>query len=126
VLFLYGEPLFSLIFGPNWNTAGIYAGWLILGAAVQFVYSPISLMLLATNSQHLNLIIQIFLLLAKSGAIAYGFLQANPLLAVIALAFADCLGYFLGLMLTLRQIKRHQRLLLQQKKRVQDKFSHVE
>lgn len=126
VLFLYGEPLFSLIFGPNWNTAGIYAGWLILGAAVQFVYSPISLMLLATNSQHFNLIIQIFLLLAKSGAIAYGFLQANPLLAVIALAFADCLGYFLGLMLTLRQIKRHQRLLLQQKKRVQDKFSHFE
>ena len=108
VLFWYGEPLFSLIFGAEWNTAGVYAGWLILGAAVQFVYSPLSLMLLATNSQHINLAIQVFLLAAKSGAISFGFIQSDPLEAIIALALADVSGYFLGFILTLRQVKRYQ------------------
>jgi O-antigen/teichoic acid export membrane protein len=110
VLFLYGQPLFSWVFGADWSTAGLYAGWLILGASVQFVYSPMSLMLLATNSQHVNLAIQIFLLLAKSGAIALGFFKADPLVAVIALALADSSGYLFGLILTLRQVKRYQRI----------------
>ena len=110
-LFAWGEELFIWIFGPGWGTAGCYAGWLIVGAAVQFVYSPISLMLLATNSQHVNLAIQLFLLAAKSGAIIFGFLNADPLLAIIALASADAVGYSLGVLLTLRQVKQYQGLV---------------
>lgn len=109
-LFAWGEQLFLWIFGPDWGTAGCYAGWLIVGAAVQFIYSPISLMLLATNSQHVNLAIQLFLLAAKSGAIVFGFLNADPLLAIIALASADAVGYSLGVILTLRQVKQYQGL----------------
>lgn len=111
VLFSYGEPLFSWVFGAGWSKAGLYAEWLILGAAVQFVYSPISLMLLATNSQHINLAIQIFLLSARTGGIVLGFLKADPLVAIIALASADSVGYLFGFILTLRQVKRYQFLL---------------
>ncbi|MDX9833811.1 MAG: oligosaccharide flippase family protein [Desulfobulbus sp.] len=109
-MFAWGEQLFTLVFGPDWGVAGRYAGWLILGASVQFVYSPISFMLLATNSQHVNLAIQLFLLAAKSGAIIFGFLKADPLLAIIALASADAVGYSLGVLLTLRQVKQYQGL----------------
>ncbi|WP_035272831.1 lipopolysaccharide biosynthesis protein [Desulfogranum japonicum] len=106
ILFFFGEDLFTLLFGATWSTAGIYAGWLMLGAAVQFVYSPISLMLLATNSQHINLIIQIFLFLAKSASIAFGYFSTDPLVTIKALAIADMTGYLFGVYLTFRQVTR--------------------
>lgn len=106
-LFTWGEQLFAWVFGPDWSEAGRYAGWLVLGAAAQFIYSPLSLMLLATNAQHINLAIQVFQLLAKSGALFFGFLQADPYRAIIALALADTIGYSLGLFLTLLQVKRY-------------------
>lgn len=105
-LFAWGEQLFLLIFGPDWGTAGCYAGWLIVGAAVQFIYSPISLMLLATNSQHVNLAIQMIILVGKLGAIFFGYLNGDPFKAVIMLSLTDMCCYSFGLLLVLRQVKR--------------------
>lgn len=106
-IFTWGEQLFTFIFGANWSEAGRYAAWLILGSAVQFIYSPLSLMLMVTNSQHINLAIQIFQLLAKSGALLFGFLHADPYGAIIALALADMLIYSGGIFFTFLQVKRY-------------------
>ena len=105
-IFLYGELLFSWIFGQQWATAGVYASWLMLGASIQFVYSPLSLMLLATAGQHLNLAIQLVLFGVRSLAIMLGYFFGDPQKAVMAIAFADAVGYSLGLVLILRRVRQ--------------------
>jgi len=107
VLFTFGENLFGAVFGPDWKTAGTYASWLILGATAQFVYSPISLMLQATNAQHINLALQILMLTARAVALSCGYFAADALMAIIALALADMGCYALGTLLTLRQVRKH-------------------
>ena len=107
-LFFYGEDLFSWVFGDKWRLAGVYASWLMIGVAIQFIYVPISLMLLATNAQHINLIIQMILLITKLGGIAFGYFKGDHLVAIIALSFSDMIAYFLGIVLTLRQVSKYQ------------------
>lgn len=107
VLFAFGEELFEMIFGPDWNTAGTYASWLILGATAQFVYSPISLMLQAMNAQHINLALQILMLTSRTAALSFGHFASDALTAIIALAVADMGCYALGTLLTLSQARKH-------------------
>jgi O-antigen/teichoic acid export membrane protein len=107
VLLAFGDDLFAAVFGSEWRTAGTYASWLILGASAQFIYSPISLMLQATNAQHINLMLQILMLGARSTALLIGLSISDPLWAIIALSIADLICYLFGVCLTLRQIRRH-------------------
>jgi O-antigen/teichoic acid export membrane protein len=107
VLFAFGDVLFDTVFGSEWKTAGTYASWLILGATAQFVYSPISLMLQATNAQHLNLALQLLMFISRSSALLIGFSASDPLTAIIALAVADTICYAFGVFLTLRQVRKH-------------------
>ena len=106
VLYAYGEDIFRIIFGPSWSTAGTFASWLILGATAQFIFSPISLMLQATNAQHINLALQILLLAARAAALAFGYIASDALTAIIALALADACCYALGCLLTFKQVKK--------------------
>ncbi|PJG60167.1 lipopolysaccharide biosynthesis protein [Aeromonas cavernicola] len=45
ILFIWGEPLFSLIFGQEWGRAGIYSGYLVIAVAIRFAVSPLSAVL---------------------------------------------------------------------------------
>lgn len=45
VLFIWGESLFSIIFGNEWSQAGGYAGYLVIAVAVRFAVSPLSAVL---------------------------------------------------------------------------------
>jgi O-antigen/teichoic acid export membrane protein len=107
VLLAFGEDLFAAVFGSEWRTAGTYASWLILGASAQFIYSPISLMLQATNAQHINLALQILMLTARLTALSIGLSVSDALSAIIALSIADLICYIFGIYLTLRQIRRY-------------------
>lgn len=45
ILFIWGEPLFSLVFGQQWGQAGVYAGYLVIAVAIRFAVSPLSAVL---------------------------------------------------------------------------------
>lgn len=45
ILFIWGEPLFGLVFGEEWRQAGTYAGYLVVAVAIRFAVSPISTVL---------------------------------------------------------------------------------
>ncbi|BEE04066.1 lipopolysaccharide biosynthesis protein [Aeromonas veronii] len=45
ILFIWGEPLFSLVFGQQWGQAGVYAGYLVIAVAIRFSVSPLSAVL---------------------------------------------------------------------------------
>lgn len=55
VLFLFGSPIFMLIFGPNWEQAGHFASFLAIYLPFQFTSSPLMQMMNLLNAQHMFL-----------------------------------------------------------------------
>lgn len=96
VMFFFGEQLFTLVFGSEWGTAGTYASWLIVGISANFIYSSVSLILMATNAQNLNLYIHSSILAVKTAALLYGYLYGDALVAVIAFALVNALANLAG------------------------------
>lgn len=102
-IFVFAEPVFVLIFGEAWRQAGGYASWLVIGLAMQFVYSPLSMVLMATEGQMVNLGIHSFILLLKLAALLTGYLTEDALLGIQCLSLALFVGYGLGIVLILRR-----------------------
>lgn len=101
VMFFAGETLFALIFGESWRMAGLFASWLMIGLGGQFLYSSVSLVLMATNSQHINLALHLCMLVAKSAALLYGYLIGDALSGIIAFALMNLVGYLCGTIVVL-------------------------
>ena len=106
IIFFWGEPIFIIIFGYKWSEAGIYGGWLILGMAIQFVYTALSVVLLATEAQDINLYIHLCLLAAKVAAIWYGYSAGDPLAAIISLTFVNVVGYSAAIVVIMLHARR--------------------
>lgn len=96
-VFLFSEPVFVLIFGEEWREAGAFASWLIIGLSVQFVFNPLSVILMATEGQLANLIVHLFIFAAKLFAFYLAFLGGNQLEAVQYLVGSLVIGYGFGL-----------------------------
>lgn len=96
-----GEILFGLIFGEEWRIAGQFASWLVVGLGAQCLFSSVSLVLMATNGQHVNLILHLCMLLAKGAALLYGYLMGSALLAIIAFALVNLVGYLVAIVLVI-------------------------
>jgi O-antigen/teichoic acid export membrane protein len=93
IMFFFGPQLFGAVFGSTWTESGVFAGWLTAGATIQLLYASISYALLATEGQHLNLYIHIFMLVGKVAAIWYGFTLGSPLVAVVGYSVVNGTGY---------------------------------
>lgn len=106
ILIGWSEPIFSWVFGAEWQQAGHYAAWLILGAAVQFVYAPVSLLLLATEGQILNLMIHVSLLALKAWALLWAYYFHQALWAIQAYALVGAGGYIVATGLVLWHVRR--------------------
>ncbi|MDW3681727.1 oligosaccharide flippase family protein [Cupriavidus sp. CV2] len=107
VVFWIGGDLFALIFGQSWREAGVYASWMMLGLSAQFLYSPVSILLMATEGQQLNLWINLFLLCAKAIAVWYGFHVGSPLVAIIGFSLVGMAGYAGGVLVILLHTRKH-------------------
>lgn len=107
VIFLSSELLFTFAFGEAWREAGSFAGWLIIGLFGQFLFSSISLVLMATGAQNVNLAVHITMLCGRSAALGYGYATGSALLAVIALSLVNFLGYLGGAAVVLWHARNH-------------------
>lgn len=107
IVFFFAADLFSFIFGEVWRDAGSYAGWLMLGLSVQFLYSPISMVLTVTEGQQINLYIHIFMLCAKIGAIAYGYYVGSSMVAIIGFSMVGVVGYAGAIMVILSHARMY-------------------
>ncbi|SOY82787.1 conserved membrane hypothetical protein [Cupriavidus taiwanensis] len=107
LVFWAGPDIFALVFGQGWREAGVYASWMMLGLAAQFLYSPVSILLMATEGQQLNLCINLFLLCAKVAVVWYGYYLASPLAAIIGFSLVGMAGYVGGIMVILLHTRKH-------------------
>lgn len=71
LLALHGEWLFSLVFGKDWSTAGIYAQWLALWLGVSFITAPLSMIPFAKGLQKQGLLINFVELVLRFSALYF-------------------------------------------------------
>ena len=110
IIFFWGDTFFPLIFGSHWLKAGVFAKWMIFGAAAQFIYSPISMVLMATNGQKLNLCIHASLLICELGGGIIGYLLNSPLVTIKFFSFSTMLVYGFSLYLILLRARKYDKI----------------
>jgi len=103
VVFICSEFFFQIIFGDSWSDAGLFASWLVFGVAAQLIYSPLSVILMATSGQKWNLYIHIVLLFFKCLALGISYYLDDPLIAVVGISFSILIIYGLSIIFILKR-----------------------
>lgn len=91
---LLAPVLFPLVFGEEWARAGILMAWMTPWFVLQFIASPVSMVLHVTNNQRAALLLQIAGFVLRIGSIYVGNLFAMPS-EVYALSGAVFYGVYL-------------------------------
>ncbi|WP_036666338.1 lipopolysaccharide biosynthesis protein [Paludibacterium yongneupense] len=90
-----GEPLFALVLGKTWGTAGLYAEAIAPFILLHFVASPLSTLPLVVKKQRQAFLISLVQMVLFIGALWAGFkLWGDPVQAFSLLAWV-MVGYFL-------------------------------
>lgn len=72
ILFIWGEELFGLVFGQEWEVAGSYMRLLLPAIYLQFISSPLSHMFIIAKKIKIDLVIQIVVFILSIGAFLIG------------------------------------------------------
>lgn|SRR5690554_448727 len=95
------EAVFGVFFGDEWQEAGVFASWLVLGLVVQMAYSPLSMVLVVTEYQFANLLVHSFILFFKVSAMYFSYALGSHMIAVQLLSLSLALGYGAGIFVIL-------------------------
>jgi O-antigen/teichoic acid export membrane protein len=98
ILMIWGPSLFQTIFGANWQEAGVISRIIVLGVAAQFIYSPISTILILTDAQHLNLLLQILSIILRGASLLFGWFVNDLHTALYAFTISSMIVYGLGIL----------------------------
>ena len=85
--------LFPLIFGPSWQRAGSLVAWMTPWFVLQFVASPVSMVLHVTSKQGVATAMQLFGLIIRFGALML-FIPEHPALLPEVYALSGLVFYF--------------------------------
>ncbi len=106
VLLLFGEVLFSFIFGVNWAQAGVFSSILAFYLVAQFISSPFVNVLNLYEKQSLFLqinLVRVFLMFLIFGTTFY--FQFSTITMIWAYSIVLSLHYFYTLITIIRNIK---------------------
>ncbi len=103
IVMAWGGEIFGLVFGAAWQQSGQFAAWLIIAVAMQFIYSPISMALMATEGQHINLLIHSILLVTRLAGILWGWMHDDAVLAIELFSVSSLFGFALGIVLVIKR-----------------------
>lgn len=93
LLTILGQDIFSLVFGDQWNEAGIYAQILAPWALIWFISSPLSTVYVILEKQHLEPIIQLSIFASRTGMLLLGGFLGGPRLAILLSAIGGTVAY---------------------------------
>ncbi len=93
LLTFVSSDLFSVVFGPKWAEAGVYAQILAPWAFVWFVSSPLSALTGVLEKQEFSLFINILIFLTRLVSIVVGGVLGNVRLALVLFSFSGILVY---------------------------------
>ena len=84
LIFFFGEPIFSFVFGDEWQTAGNIASLLAPMLLIMFISTPASSVFTVYRSQQRSLFINIVVLLARTSTLYFG-LSYMPVFEALSL-----------------------------------------
>lgn len=93
--------LFPLIFGEEWARAGVIVAWLVPWMALQFIASPVSMVLHTVARQNWAMILQFVGLVMRAGAVFIA-IEIYPDWIVPAFALSSSVFYFLYIVVVIR------------------------
>lgn len=101
---IIAPTIFPLIFGMEWERAGMLVSWMTPWFIIQFIVSPVSLALHVNDNQKLAVILQLFGLIMKIAAVWLSFHMIEGLVseAYAVSSFAFYIIYLLILKISLR------------------------
>ncbi|HEX7477926.1 MAG TPA: oligosaccharide flippase family protein [Polyangiales bacterium] len=97
VLLAAGPPLFALVFGANWRTAGTYAQILVPWLALNFIVSPISAIYLLMGKQKQALVLGAIDLTTKALTLGLGLLLHSVQASLLGMSIAGVLQLTYGI-----------------------------
>ncbi len=107
VLMLFGGPLFAFVFGPEWETAGLYTQILAPAFLIQFVVSSVSQVMIVVQQARLQLIWDVVRLAVVGGvfaaAVVFGLSDQQ---AIVMYALALILTYGILFVLQWKSLNR--------------------
>ncbi len=103
LLGMVGPQLFVVVFGAEWQDAGLYAQ--ILSPWLMFVFlgNPLASLNIVLGIEHMGLIFNILLVAMRVGALAAGGFLDDPVLAIILFSAAGVIGWLMFLSFLLRK-----------------------
>ena len=106
LLFFFGPPLFSFVFGPEWREAGEYAKILAPLALVQFVSSPLTYIFVLREKLFLDLKIQIFFLILTLSSLMLAAELKSPVTTVWLLMICGVIYYFISIFFSFKYTQK--------------------
>ena len=103
LLAIVGEELFAIILGTQWAEAGLYIQILIMFLFLQFIFSPLSTILIVLERQVSYMIFDTILFGARLLALIAGGIRGDILMTIALFSSASAVCYcFLGYWILLR------------------------
>jgi lipopolysaccharide exporter len=99
IVIIWGEPLFTIIFGPTWGEAGLYASILSIWLFFSFMNPPTNVNFLILELNRLQLILEFLILIIRILALLIGYFIYNNVLMSLMLFSAVGAFYQLSLII---------------------------
>ncbi len=105
-LLFFGKPIFHIIFGNQWDLAGIYSQILAPWAVLWFISSPLSAIYTICQKQNLMLIIAIINLISRFISLYIGKLFNSDELGIVIFSISGLIVYGFSLVLIFREARK--------------------
>lgn len=109
IILLFGRYLFKIVFGNEWEIAGLYAQILAPWSLIWFIASPISSIYTVLQKQNILLVLTIFNLITRVLSIYSGKILNNDNYGLVAFSFSGFIIYFCVLYIAIRLAKSNDR-----------------
>lgn len=101
IIWLYGEDLFSFVFGSDWKVAGEYSRIIIFAVAARFIVSPLSVVFTIDKNIKIGAIWQYLYLITLTSTLLI-FSKESIYVFLIAFTVHEILLYFIYLLMILK------------------------
>ena len=90
-----------MVFGLEWQEAGVLAQWMTPWLVMQFCTGPLTIVNVVAEKQHLGLIMQIQLFIVRTVMIFIGAYSGDLVLTIMLFSFGSAFSYVIFLWMTL-------------------------
>ena len=106
-LFFYfvATYILSILFASEWQQAIDIIKIIVIGCSFQLIYSPLSMVLMATNGQRVGFFINISLLLFKLIALVIGGFFDSFVYFLFSFTFSNAIVYFIAIIIVMKRAK---------------------